>query len=189
MGARLFVLMARGGRPTGRPRNRHPPTLVYYNCSKATSGKAWPDIPNRMPCGGVKIAYSSHLVGQRADLLDPNLDHVAGLEEFPARRADAGRRAGENEIARMQRHPARQLRDLLGQIEDHALAVGVLFQHVVDPQLEAEILRIADIARRHDPWAERTGAVEGLVLGPIGFERRGVADVRAPATIARGEVI
>src|SRR6266550_8711283 len=96
-------------------------------------------------------AQSGHLVGQRSDFLDPDLDHIAGLEEFPARCADPGGRAGENEIARVEGRATRQLRDLLGQVEDHMLGVGVLLEDVVNPQLEPEILRVADVVRRHDP--------------------------------------
>src|SRR5262249_56451703 len=143
------------------------------------------------PRGSARMTrrISGHLFGQRSAFLDSDLDHVSGLEEFPARRADPGGGAGENEVARMERHSARQLRDLLGQIEDHTLAVGVLLEDVVHPELEAEILRVADVARWHDPWAERTGALECLVLGPIGLERRGIADIRASPAVARGQVI
>src|SRR5262249_53918248 len=143
----------------------------------------------RTACLCVAEARSRHLIGQRSDFLDPDLDDIARLEEFPARRADPGGRAGENDVAWIKRHPARQLRDLLGQIEDHTLAVGILFEDVVHPQLEAEILWVADVARRHDPWAEWAGAVERLVLGPIGLEWRSVADIRAPPAVARGQVV
>src|SRR4029078_7233406 len=88
----------------------------------------------------------------------------------PARNMYTGRRAREDQVAGMERHSARQLGDLLGQVEDHVLAVGVLLEDVVDPQFQAEILRVADIRRRHDPRAERARPVEGLVLGPVRFE-------------------
>src|SRR5262245_66385061 len=105
-----------------------------------------PTSLNDMPSaalGEVKSARSSHLVGQRPDFLDPDLDHVAGLEEFPARRADTGRRARENHVAGVKRHATRQSLDLLGQVEDHVVAVGILLEHVVYPELETEILRVA----------------------------------------------
>src|SRR5262245_18551730 len=132
---------------------------------------------------------SGDLGGQLADLLDPNLHGIAGLKEFAAGGADAGRCAGEDQVAGMQRHTVRQLRDLLGQVEDHVLAVGILLEHVVDPELEAEILRVADLARRHDPGSERARAVEGLVLGPVSLERRGIANVRPRSTVARGKIV
>src|SRR5262245_4694232 len=115
---------------------------------------------------GMTSRISGHLVGQRSDFLDPDLDHVSGLEEFPARRADPGGGAGENEVARMERHSARQLRDLLGQIEDHTLAVGVLLEDVVQPEIEAEILRVTGVARWDSPWGERARTAESLVAGP-----------------------
>src|SRR3954452_14811694 len=92
-----------------------------------------------------------HLVAQRPDLFDPDLDHIAGFEELAARRPDPGRRSRQDEVAGMKRHPARQSGDLLGQVEDHVLAVGVLFEDIVDPQLEPQVLGIADVARWHDP--------------------------------------
>src|SRR5262245_41949714 len=42
---------------------------------------------------------SRQLGCQLADLLDPELDLVAGLEEFAARGADARRRAGQDDVA------------------------------------------------------------------------------------------
>src|SRR5215831_9873645 len=46
-----------------------------------------------------------HLVADLADLLDPDLHHIAGLEVLAAARPDACRRAGEDQVARMQRQP------------------------------------------------------------------------------------
>ena len=49
---------------------------------------------------GRPAVRSGDLVDQGPDLLDPDLHHVAGLEELAARRADPGRRAGEDQVAR-----------------------------------------------------------------------------------------
>src|SRR5262249_52363247 len=103
------------------------------------------------------------LVGQRADAFDPDLGGVAGLEELAARRADAGRRAGQDDVARIERDPRRQVRQLLGQIEDHVAGVGVLLDDVIDPKLDAELLRVLDVACRDDPRADRAGVVEALL--------------------------
>src|SRR5262252_7917007 len=118
-----------------------------------------------------------HPVLELADLLDPQLDHIAGFKELAAPGAGAGGRTGENDVAGMQRHAGRQLRDLLGQGEDHLAGIGILLEHAVDPQFQPELLRIADVACRHDPGPERAGPVEGLVLGPVPLERRGVGHV------------
>src|SRR5271170_5220555 len=96
-----------------------------------------------------------HPIADLADLLDPQLHHVAGLEELATAGADARRRASEDEVARIKRHAGRQLLDLLGEVEDHVAGIGILFQYAVDPQLEPELLRIADVARRHDPRPKR----------------------------------
>src|SRR6476469_1872644 len=134
-------------------------SFVSYKCLNATSGnnvgRASRTACLLAPRRTTGIVSSGYLVAQRSDLFDPDLDHIAGFEELAARRADPGRRSREDEVAGMERHPARQLRDLLGQVEDHVLAVGVLFEDVVDPQLEPQILGIADVARRHDPGPER----------------------------------
>src|SRR5689334_2475982 len=45
---------------------------------------------------------SRHFVADVADLLDPDLNDVAGLEIFAAPGPDASRRAGEDQIAGMQ---------------------------------------------------------------------------------------
>src|ERR1700682_2087545 len=85
-----------------------------------------------------------HLAGQAPDPLDPDLHHVAGFQEFVAAGADTGRRAGQDQVARMEGEPRRQMGNLLGQVEDHLARVGILLEDIVDPQLEAEILRVRD---------------------------------------------
>jgi hypothetical protein len=40
-----------------------------------------------------------HLIADLPDPLDPDFHHIAGLEELLALHADAGRRAGEDEVA------------------------------------------------------------------------------------------
>src|SRR5262249_11333409 len=51
------------------------------------------------------IGCSGHLVADRADPLDPDFHHVAGLEVLPAPGADASRRPGEHKVAGMKRQP------------------------------------------------------------------------------------
>src|SRR3974390_3115486 len=142
----------------------------------------------RPPQGRVTGIALHHPVLDLADLLDPELDDIAGFEELAAPGADAGGRASENDVAGVQRHTGRQLRDLLSEREDHLAGVGILLEHAVDPQFETELLRIADVACRHDPGTERTGPVERLVLGPVPFERRSVRHGGAAAAIARGKI-
>src|SRR4030095_10108752 len=91
-------------RCSGSANQRPVEHLVYYNGTKVTSGQRWSDILGPHGFGRRNIEYSGHFIGQSADLLDPELDHVAGLEEFAAARPDAGRRAGEGEGAGGGRH-------------------------------------------------------------------------------------
>ena len=106
---------------------------------------------------GSGVGGSDHRIGQAADLLDPQLDHVARLEEFAAPGPDAGGRAGEDHVAGIKRDAARQLRDLLGQREDHLPGIRILLQHVVDPESSP---------RR---YGSPTASV-GTIQGPMGQE-------------------
>ena len=60
---------------------------------------------------------------------------------------------------------------------------------VVDPELNAELLRILDVARRHDAGADRAGVVEALLADPIPLERRRVWKLVAPSEIARRQFV
>src|SRR5258708_33282806 len=117
------------------------------------------------------LRYSGDAVLELADLLDPEPDRLARTQEALARHADARRRAGHDEIARLQRNARRKHLDLLGDGKDHLLAVRVLHQLAPHPELEAELLRIADFGGGHDPGSELAGAVEARLAHPVGIER------------------
>src|SRR5579863_3875282 len=53
------------------------------------------------------------LVGERADALYPDFDHVARFEEFARFCAGSGRRPSEDQVAGMKRHVLRKVCDLL----------------------------------------------------------------------------
>src|SRR5258706_7008297 len=115
---------------------------------------------------------SGHGMVQLADRLDPQLDRVAGFEETASSHAYARRGPREHEIARGERHARRQHRDLLGGVEDQLARVGILHQLAVHPQLDAQLMGIAEVARRNDPGPERAGAVEAFLAHPVVVEWR-----------------
>src|SRR5450432_1256863 len=75
-----------------------------------------------------------HLARHADHALDPDFHHVAAIEELVAAGADAGRGAGQDQVARVQGEPRRQMGDLLGQVEDHLARIGILLEHIVDPE-------------------------------------------------------
>src|SRR5215510_14967717 len=117
------------------------------------------------------IGSRGHRVAQLADAFDPELHDVAGLEEHAPRHPHAGRRAGQDEVARLQGHARRQHRDLLGGVLDHAARAGVLHERVVDPELKRQRLRIGKLVDRNDPGPERARDVEALLAEPVVVER------------------
>src|SRR5215218_1083520 len=135
------------------------------------------------------VAASRHLVDELADVFDPHAGGVAGLEELLARGADAGGRAGQDDVAGIKRDARRQMRQLLGEIENHVASIGILLDDVVDPELDAELLRILDVAGWHDPGTDRAGVVETLLPDPIPFERRRVRQLGAAAEVACRQLV
>src|SRR5262245_31888791 len=122
------------------------------------------------PAGAASL---DHRVGQLSEALDPQADGVAALEKSLPANAHAGGRPGQDHVAGLQGHARGQHGDLLGRGEDHPAGMRVLHQLVVDPELQAEVLRIGHLARRHDPRPQRAGAVEALLTQPVEMERRG----------------
>src|SRR5262245_24712608 len=126
---------------------------------------------------------------EAAEPLDLDLDPVAGLQELVAPGSDARGRAGEDDVAGMQRGEARQVRDLLGGGEDHLARVRVLLHYAVHPKADGEALRIGDLRGGRDPRTERAAPFEALVRGPVEMEWIAGGQRAAPAKIARGEIV
>src|SRR5438105_3913897 len=93
----------------------------------------------------IRRFYSGDAVLELADLLDPEPDRLARTQEALAWHADARRRAGHDEIARLQRDARRKHLDLLCDREDHLVGVRVLHQLASHPKLDAELLRITHL--------------------------------------------
>ena len=113
--------------------------------------------------------------GRRNDL------RVAGL-------ADAGRRAGRDDVPRLQREARRAPRDQLGDAEHHVGGRGVLARLAAHPRAHAERLGVGHLVGGRDPrpeGAERVAALgpRPLRLGPLAVARGDVVHHRVPEDV------
>src|SRR5262245_65190937 len=69
---------------------------------------------------------SGEPVHQFTDAFDGDAYFITGFQKFAAPSADAGRRAGQDDVARMQRDALGQMRNLLDDVEDQFAGVGRL---------------------------------------------------------------
>src|SRR5579863_9865860 len=83
-------------------------------------------------------------VGQRSQMADRDRDLVAGTKEF--RRVEtepnAGRRAGCDDVARLQRQPGGNGCDQGRNIEDQVTRIGILAKLAVHPAFDVEIFGV-----------------------------------------------
>src|SRR5258707_1176903 len=70
-------------------------------------------------------------------------------------------------IARAQAHEVTDVRDQVGDVEDHRAGVAALEAMSVDLEPQLEILRIADFIRRHEPGADGGKGVAPFALVPL----------------------
>src|SRR4029450_7747145 len=103
-------------------------------------------------------------VDELADALDGRVDHLALLQIAPRRphRADAGRRAREDEVAGLERAEARQERYQLRHREDHVGGARVLEPLAAHLAGDLEVVRIAKRIQRGNGRSDRPEAVERL---------------------------
>ena len=97
---------------------------------------------------------------ERADAFDLAFDFVAGHH-----RADAGRRAGHDDVAGGKLDHLRQFPDRLRHVPDQLVEVAFLLHLAVDLERDAALARMADLRGRHDRAARR-GGVERLADFP-----------------------
>src|SRR6266567_2182735 len=105
-----------------------------------------------------------------AQPLDAERDDVAGLEEFRLglhAEPDAGRRAGDDDIARLHDEILRAGPDDMPAVENHRRGVAALAFLAVDVEPHVELLRILDFVLGDEPGAERTEGLAALALGPL----------------------
>src|SRR5687768_6600662 len=100
----------------------------------------------RRSCGNTCAASQGggYLYLELADAVDPGEHLVAGLD-----RADARGRAGENDVARLERVVLRKVGDLLGHGPDHLGEVRALALLAVDVEPDGALGGVADLRRRH----------------------------------------
>src|SRR3954463_11540592 len=103
-----------------------------------------------------------------ADARDRDAHRVAGLQE--SRRveadADAGGRAGRNDVPGQEGRAGRDRGDQGRNVEDEVARVGALAQLAVDPAFHLEVLWIERVGGR-DPRAHGAERVEGLAEEPL----------------------
>ena len=90
-------------------------------------------------------------VAQDAEALDLDLDDVAGLQQPRGRAgvADAGRRAGGQQVARAQGEGVRDQREGVADGVDHLVGAAVLDGLAVDPGLHPQpVAQVADLGGR-----------------------------------------
>ena len=102
--------------------------------------------------GEEAVGLGDHRVAQLADPLDLDADRVADLEQALGEGlvggADAGRRAGGDHVAGLEREGFGEVGDLLEAAEDHLAGVAVLALLVVDEGADPEPLGVAELVRR-----------------------------------------
>src|SRR5215472_5513328 len=105
-----------------------------------------------------------------AEARDAQLHHVAGLEELRLRlhaERDAGRRAGDDDVAGLEHHELRAVPDEVHAVEDHRFGRAVLPRLAVDGEMHRQALRVLDLVLGDEPGAERAERLAALALGPL----------------------
>ena len=98
---------------------------------------------------------------------DLGINLVAHLQKGLLGHAYTGRRAGQQQVARVQGHDARGRGDLFCQGKNHLARMTVLLELAIDPQLERQVLRVGHGAGRHQARPQRAAGVVGLAGHPV----------------------
>ena len=98
-----------------------------------------------------------HLLLLLAQAIDAERYHVAGFQE--RRRlhaeADAGGRAGDDDVARLQDEILRAAPDQVAAVEDHGRGIAALALFAVDVEPHGKLLRILELILGDEPGTER----------------------------------
>src|ERR1700693_789769 len=105
-----------------------------------------------------------------AELVDAEGDDVAGLEEYRCRlhaEANARRRAGDDDVARLHDEELRAVPHQIFAAEDHGLGVAALALLAIDVEPHVEVLRVLDLVLGDEPRADGPEGLAALALVPL----------------------
>src|SRR6478735_6382172 len=122
-----------------------------------------------------------------AQSVDAETHHVAGFQKFRLRlkaRANTGRRAGDDDVARLQHEELRAVPDEVRNAEYHGAGRALLPALAVDREPHVEPLRVPDLVLGDEPGAERAERLAALPLGPLAA-RRSIWKTRSDTSLAR----
>src|SRR5688572_26801227 len=110
-----------------------------------------------------------HSLALLAQAVDGQAHFIARLQVDRWLHAEphAGRCAGADEVAGVQRHETADVADECGHAEHHRPGVAVLHALAVHVQPQAEVLRIAHLVGADEPGPDRSEGVAALALVPL----------------------
>src|SRR5579862_2833399 len=123
-----------------------------------------------MSAGAWSLLPLHHLLLLLTQPIDAERDHVAGFQKFRLRlhaEADAWRRAGDDDVARLHDEILRAAPDDVAAVEDHGRGVAALALLAVDVEPHGELLRVLDLVLGDEPRAERAEGLAALAFGPL----------------------
>src|SRR5262249_29928446 len=111
-----------------------------------------------------------HLLPLLAQPVDPERDHVAGLEVFRLRlhaERNARRHAGGDDVARRRQEELLAVPDEMLAVENHGSGIAALALLAVDVEPHVEALRVLDLILGDEPGAEGAEALAAFALDPL----------------------
>src|SRR5690349_12582834 len=171
------------GTGTGTSRSVSPgPASVFTSASMAPL----PAIGSRSVVAARVVRPVDDGILHPADALDLAPDAVAGLEEHGrvAEHADTCRRAGDHQVARLERDLLGDEADQLGHREQHVGGVPVLHQHRIvaargdAPAAQGEAGGGVDLVRGDEHRADRKERVAALRAQPLAVALLALAEGR-----------
>src|SRR5271168_4105635 len=116
------------------------------------------------------VLAADHLLLLLAQAGDAERHNVASFEKFRLRlhaEPDAGRRAGDDDVAGLEDKILRAGPDDVTAVEDHGRGIAALALLAIDVEPHGEILRVLDLVLGNQPRSERAERLAALALGPL----------------------